>query len=332
MVECSLKADAITKDYISDTTVFADVFNYYIYGGQQVILPEQLEQRDPTEVALPYGADGAVVPVQKFRDSQKLCTVMTDGKLEYVIYGAEAQAEIHNAMVVRNNLYDALEYAGQVNEAAKSHRRAMKAEKERRERGEEISDKDKIEVSSKEFLSGFWAGDKLIPSVTVTIYFGAEEWSGPKSLFDMMEVKDSRVLSCIDNYRLRLIAPAQMSAEEIMKFQSSLREVLLFIKYSKDRESLDRILKDNEKRFKEVERRAVDVIEVITHSGLKYEESERSVNMCQAIQEMRTEAELKKAQEVSRNLYEMGIDIDKIAKAVGYAVEMVKGWLPVDAQ
>lgn len=327
-----MKADAITKDYISDTTVFADVFNYYIYGGQQVILPEQLEQRDPTEVALPYGADGAVVPVQKFRDSQKLCTVMTDGKLEYVIYGAEAQAEIHNAMVVRNNLYDALEYAGQVNEAAKSHRRAMKAEKERRERGEEISDKDKIEVSSKEFLSGFWAGDKLIPSVTVTIYFGAEEWSGPKSLFDMMEVKDSRVLSCIDNYRLRLIAPAQMSAEEIMKFQSSLREVLLFIKYSKDRESLDRILKDNEKRFKEVERRAVDVIEVITHSGLKYEESERSVNMCQAIQEMRTEAELKKAQEVSRNLYEMGIDIDKIAKAVGYAVEMVKGWLPVDAQ
>ena len=29
---------------------------------------------------------------------------MTDRKLEYVIYGKEAQAKIHNAMTVRNNL------------------------------------------------------------------------------------------------------------------------------------------------------------------------------------------------------------------------------------
>ncbi|MEH2946417.1 hypothetical protein [Sporofaciens sp. JLR.KK001] len=130
--ERPLKADTITKDYISDTNVFADVFNYYIYGGEQVISPEQLEERDPTEIALPYGADGAVVPVQKFRDAQKLCTVMTDGKLEYVIFGTEAQAKIHNAMTVRNNLYDALEYAGQVTEAAKSHRKELKKEKEER--------------------------------------------------------------------------------------------------------------------------------------------------------------------------------------------------------
>lgn len=53
-----MKADTITKDYISDTNVFADVFNYFIYGGEQVITPEQLEERDPTEIALPYGADG----------------------------------------------------------------------------------------------------------------------------------------------------------------------------------------------------------------------------------------------------------------------------------
>ena len=53
-----LKADTITKDYVKDAGVFADIFNYYIYG-------------------------------------------------------AENQAEIHYAMAVKNNLYDALEYAGQ---------------------------------------------------------------------------------------------------------------------------------------------------------------------------------------------------------------------------
>ena len=69
-----------------------------------------------------------------------------------------------------------------------------------------------------------------------------------------------------------------MSDEEIMKFQSSLREVMLFIKYSKDRENLNRILKANEKRFQEVERRAADVIETITNSGIKYDEKDEVVN------------------------------------------------------
>lgn len=53
-----MKADTITKDYVRDTGVFADIFNYYIYGGRQVLLPEQLTERDSTKIALPYGADG----------------------------------------------------------------------------------------------------------------------------------------------------------------------------------------------------------------------------------------------------------------------------------
>lgn len=114
-----------------------------------------------------------------------------------------------------------------------------------------------------EFLSGFWKEDRLIPSVTVMLYFSPDVWDGPLSLFDMMEVKDSRIFSFLDNYHVRLIAPAQMTDEEIMKFQSSLREVIFFIKYSKDRKNLGRILKTNEKRFREVERRAADVIEAL---------------------------------------------------------------------
>ncbi len=45
-----------------------------------MILPEQFTERDSTKIALPYGADGAVVPVQKFRDVQKLYAAMTDGE------------------------------------------------------------------------------------------------------------------------------------------------------------------------------------------------------------------------------------------------------------
>ncbi len=330
-----LKADTITKDYVKDTGVFADIFNYYIYGGRQVILPENLTERDSTKIALPYGADGAVVPVQKFRDVQKLYAAMTDGKMEYVLYGAENQAEIHYAMAVKNNLYDALEYAGQVEEAAKAHRKEMKRKKEQ---GETSADEDKKTPSTGEFLSGFWADDRLIPSITLTIFFGSEEWNGPLSLFDMMDVSNPDLLACMDNYHVRLIAPAQMTDEEIMKFQSSLREVMLFIKYSKDKKNLSRVLAANEKRFREVERRAADVIEAITNSGIKYDESEEVVNVCQAIREIRMEerkigeqdGELKKAKEAARNFYNLGVDVEKIAQGVGYAVETVKGWLELE--
>ncbi len=59
----------------------------------------------------------------------------------------------------------------------------------------------------------------------------------------------------------------------------------------------------------EVERRAADVIEAITNSGIKYDESEEVVNVCQAIREIRMEerkigeqdGELKKAKEAARN-------------------------------
>lgn len=322
-----MKADTITKNYVKDASIFADIFNYYIYGGRQVILPEQLTERDSAKMALPYGADGAVVPVQKFRDVQKLYAAMTDGKMEYVLYGAENQSEIHYAMAVKNNLYDALEYAGQVEEAAKSHRKEMKRKKEQEET---LADENKKTPNTGEFLSGFWKEDRLIPSITVTIYFGSDEWDGPLSLFDMMDVSDPNIFACMDNYRVRLIAPAQMTDEKIMKFQSSLREVMFFIKYSKDKKNLSRILKNNKKRFQELERRAVDVIEAITNTGLKYDKSEEAVDMCQAIQEMRKESEQKKAQEVAGNLYKMGLDVEKIAQAVGYAVETVKGWLGLE--
>ncbi|MCI8861220.1 MAG: transposase [Lachnospiraceae bacterium] len=327
-----LKADTVTKDYVKDAGVFADIFNYYIYGGRQVILPEQLTERDSTKIALPYGADGAAVPVQKFRDVQKLYAAMTDGKMEYVLYGAENQTEIHYAMAVKNNLYDALEYAGQVEEAAKSHRKEMKRKKEQ---GETSAEEDRKTPNTGEFLSGFWSEDRLIPSITVTIYFGPEEWNGPLSLFEMMNVSDPDVLACMDNYHVRLIAPAQMLDEEIMKFRSSLREVMLFIKYSKDRENLSRVLEANEERFREVERRAADVIETITNAGIKYDESEEVVNVCQAIREIRMEerkigeqdGELKKAREAARNFYNLGIDVEKIAQGVGYAVDTVREWL-----
>ncbi len=304
-----------------------------------MIKPEELTERDPTEIALPYGGDSAVVPVQKFRDVQKLYAAMTDGKMEYVLYGVETQSRVHFAMPVRNYLYDALEYAGQVEEAARSHKKEREEQKKKtreagKYEGEETDGQGRKTFGSEEFLSGFGKEDKLIPSITVTILFSAKPWDGPLSLFEMMGISDPAVQACMDNYYMRLIAPAQMADEEIMKFQSSLREVLLFIKYSENKDELSRMLENNQKRFGELERRAVDVIKAVTNAGIKYKRSEEAVDVCKAIQDMQTEAEqrgkqigeLRKAQESTRKLHEMGMPIEDIVQVVGYSMEVVKGW------
>ena len=62
------KKDIITKEYMEDTEVFADVFNHMIYKGEKIIDPKNLKELDTTNVVIPYGADGADVPYQKYRD------------------------------------------------------------------------------------------------------------------------------------------------------------------------------------------------------------------------------------------------------------------------
>lgn len=49
-------ADTVTKAYMKDNSVFADAFNYLIYGGEAVVDPKQLQELDTTEIALPFGS------------------------------------------------------------------------------------------------------------------------------------------------------------------------------------------------------------------------------------------------------------------------------------
>lgn len=66
-----------------------------------MIQSELLTERDTVEITLPYGTNGAAVSVQRFRDVQKLYAAMTDGIVEYVLYGVENQTE---PTLDRNNI------------------------------------------------------------------------------------------------------------------------------------------------------------------------------------------------------------------------------------
>ncbi len=72
------------------------------------------------------------------------------------------------------------------------------------------------------------------------------------SIHEMLSVKDEKILSFVPDYKINLIAPAYMDMEAMNKLKTSLREVMLYIKYSKDKEKLQQMVLSDE-RFKHME-------------------------------------------------------------------------------
>ena len=265
------RIDTETKAFMSDPSRFADAFNYLIYDGQPVIKPDDLKPLDTTEIAIPYGSN-ARVPEQKYRDVLKLVSIMQDDEAIYAVLGVENQAKIHYAMPVKDMLYDALNYVRQVSEAKKTL-----------EKGDT--------VTTEEFLSGFRKEDRLLPVITLVIYFGSSEWDGPMSIHDMLSTKNKRLLDFVPDYRINLIAPMYVPDEDFEKFNTDLRDVMQFIKCSKDEESLARLAEDNE-RFVRMNPETAELINlIITDSKLKLTVKEGTVDMCQAIQQMKEHSE-----------------------------------------
>lgn len=83
------KLDILTKEYMKQPSVFADVFNQFLYHGRQVIASGNLVELDTTEISVSYGADSASVPEQRYRNVSKMLASMTDGTVAYCILAVE---------------------------------------------------------------------------------------------------------------------------------------------------------------------------------------------------------------------------------------------------
>ena len=119
-------ADGTAKEYTRQNDIFADAFNFYLYGGAQTIKPEQLRELDTAELSILPDAESRGKrngrSMQRYRDVLKSVSAMEDGRAAYLLLGIENQSAVHYAASVKNLLYDALQYAGQVERRAKVHR------------------------------------------------------------------------------------------------------------------------------------------------------------------------------------------------------------------
>ena len=311
-------ADVVTKNYMRANKIFADAFNYLIYDGRAVIDPDSLHELDSTELAVLFSDTGSVSrayhknaanieTVQKYRDVLKSAVIKHDNMASYVILGIENQTKVNYAIAVKNIIYDALQYGRQVQKIAEAHRKSSAGFKGR---------------SSAEFLSGFCKDDYLMPVITLVVHFGADEWDGPLSLHDMIKFDDPALVKFVPDYPVHLIDPAQLSDDELLKFSTSLREVLQYIKYSKDKEKLLEITSDNPRMFLEVS--AAQVIGIVTDTPFNVYEEDEGVNMCQAIRELMEDARAEGRAEMRQEIAELMED----ARAEGIQLtQSMQAWL-----
>ena len=117
------KKDIATKKYMSDNVRFADVFNYAIYGGRQIIKHDMLKEISAEELLLMEGENGKLITRDRVRDLEKMCVIKKSGNIVYMLLGIENASNVHYAQPVRNGLYDFMGYADQVERKSKENRR-----------------------------------------------------------------------------------------------------------------------------------------------------------------------------------------------------------------
>ncbi len=275
------KPDTATREYINDSQVFADVFNYYAFGGRKVVEPSNLEELDTSALLTVFGKDGDEETIQRYRDALKIATLMADENAAYVIFGIEAQTHIDYGMPIRTFLYDALQYDSQARKIKRAHIEA----------GDEHS-KD-------EFVSGLYKDDGILPVITVVIYFGAKPWDGATRLKDLYKCKYKELIDLAPDYNMHLIEPARMTDEDFEKFSTSMGKVLKFMKLSSDEHGMQELMETDD-AYKSMDRKAVRVLKECANISLDIDSNEEVIDMCKAWSDAQKNAAIKSAVETAR--------------------------------
>ena len=219
-----LKPDTVLKNYWSDNEQFADLFNAVLFDGRQVILPEELEDVDTEESTVLEHKDYAE-SIKASRDNIKIQKKSTVHGVQFVLLGLESQEHIHYAMPMRIMGYDYGSYKKQYDSNAKKYQ------------SREGLDED-------EFLSKMKKTDKLIPVITVVVYYGENPWDGAKSLHEMLNIPQE-MKQFVNDYKMLLVE----ARENDLKLHNI---------NNQDFFNLMEILLDNSRPMNETKDRAID--------------------------------------------------------------------------
>lgn len=219
-----LKPDIILKNYWSNNEQFADLFNAVLFEGKQVIRPEELEDVDTEEVSVLEHRDYAE-SLKLSRDNIKIQKKSSVYGVRLVLFGLEGQEHIHYAMPIRVMGYDYGVYKKQYDSNARNYKKAEGLEED-------------------EFLSRMKKTDKLIPVITVVVYYGEKSWDGATSLHEILNIPEG-MAKYVNDYKILLVEARQNNLK-------------LHNLNNRDLFHLLEILLDKSRPLKETKQKAID--------------------------------------------------------------------------
>lgn len=228
--------------------------------------------------------------LEKYRDVLRVY----DDQMMLLILGVENQNEVHYAMPLRQMLYDVLKYESQRVQVEREHR-------------------EKKDLRGREYISGMTRSDRLLPVITLTVYWGKEAWDGAKSLYEMLDIPPvlSQYKDIINDYRMNLLEVRTM--ENLEAYSGELKALLGFVRYQKDKKELSRFVDENKDIFREMTAETIRAISVLSNAReldtyLKREGKDEEVfDMCEALQEMIMDGKAEgRAESVLELLRELG--------------------------
>ena len=274
------KADIAVKNWLSDKERFADLFNGTVFGGKQVVLPENLEDMDRETDIIVTDKREKGRGVQRFRDIVK----KWEKWFMLAILACEAQDKVHYAMPVRNMTQDSLTYTDQIREQWKMGGHVKKEGKE----------KTGSSLSQEEYLSRFRKDDRIFPVITLVFYYDLKEWDGAVELYDMFRIdpslKETELLKrYIPNYRINLIDAGRVA--DITRFHTDLQQMFGMLKYREDKENLKSYMQRNRDYFGQVDVETYQALGVFLRSENKLKEiidpgEEERIDMCKALDDI----------------------------------------------
>ena len=219
--------DLESKSLLGCEDVFADISNVNLFDGTPIVTSEQLDKL-PTELIYKNNYDAQNV---HYLDTRMK---VANKKADIVILCTENQLGVDNTMPVRDMGYQYSNYNEQI--------------KEIKRKNEEQGRHYPIEKIDSE--------QKIVPVVSLVLYYGKGAWSGPACLMDMFDIPEEEKTiwePLIDNHKIRVINLREQDEKTRAKYQSDFRHVVDYLATEGDIEKQRQFLKDENKKVKHPE-------------------------------------------------------------------------------
>ncbi len=259
--------DSATSSIFKKNHNFAEVFNRTLFT-ECPVLEEELVEQDIKETTLLRVTEDAHTTLTQYRD------VVKGVKREQIlaILGIENQELQDYQMAFRALEMDFINYARQIREISEQHTKEYRRRKQMRQ---SETERDPLSAAEEEvsrmslpdaagYLGRFYKEDRIVPCITLVIYWGEEPWQGPRKLSDLFIESEWSALA--SDYQMHLLEVKNISENSLAEYSPELRAIFGFVKYANDKNLLHTFMDKNRDDFKTVSETALDAIEVLTHS------------------------------------------------------------------